>query len=180
MSSKSIIPKFASNPQFSQGIRKVYTIKFTLPLIMSSLIFQNEDKFSAPKPKKKLREKVRLFMKEKSKQLYFKSFSTCDCYVWIPSKVVAMDIDKYVNKNHKSIAIALNWIEFQVLLFNRWLGRMRGFQEGNVMKEKYEEYFVYVSFVQALVLSFFVFVLMSCLGMLYFVVEKLDVFQNNT
>ena len=54
--------------------------------------------------------------------------------------------------------------------------RLRGFQEGNVMKEKYEEYFVYVSFMQAFVLSFFVFVLMSCLGMLYFVVEKLDVF----
>ena len=169
-----MVPKFASNPKFSKSMRKVYTSKFTLPILMSSLIVQNEDKLSAPKPKKKLREKVRLFMKEKSKQLYFKSFSTCDCYVWIPSKVIAMDIEKYVNKNHKSIAIALNWIEFQVLLFNRWLRRMRGFQEGNVMKEKYEEYFVYVSFMQALVLTFFVSVFISCLGMLYFVVKKFN------
>ena len=80
-SSKSMVPKFASKPKFSKSMRKVFSHKFTSPLIMSSLILQNEGKFSAPKPKKKLREKVRWFMKEKSKQLYFKSFSTADCYI---------------------------------------------------------------------------------------------------
>ena len=62
-SSKSMVPKFASKPKFSKSMRKVYTSKFTLPILMSSLIVQNEGGFSAPKPKKKLREKVRLFIK---------------------------------------------------------------------------------------------------------------------
>ena len=138
---------------------------------MSTFLLQNKNnELAEQKAKKPMFTKLRKYVHDKKMKLYVSTFAAPDRFIWFPSKVMAMQIDKYINENHKYVAQALNWIEFQVLLFNRWRRRNRKI---NMAQQTYEEVFVYVSFMQALVLSFFVSVFLICVRLLCFIVKKM-------
>ena len=169
-----VMKTFATRTQMSKC--KNYTKKLSTPsklniAVMSTFLLQNNNnELAEQKPKKAMFSKQLKFVDDKKMQLYVKTFSAPDRFIWFPSKFKAMQISKYINENHKYVAQALNWIEFQVLLFNRWRRRNRKI---NMAQQTYEEVFVYVSFMQALVLSFFVSVFLICVRLLWFIVKKI-------